>query len=47
MVFGFLKEHGIDTKNMSVQEAIDKFQEMNKSDDLTTDDDNDKILLAV
>ena len=30
MVFGYLKEQGIDTKDMSVQEAIDKFQEMNK-----------------
>ena len=30
MVFGYLKEQGVDTKDMSVQEAIDKFQEMNK-----------------
>ena len=30
MEFGFLKDNGIDTKDMSVQEAIDKYQEMNK-----------------
>lgn len=33
MVFGFLKDNGIDTKDMSVQEAIDKYQEMNKETD--------------
>lgn len=32
MVFGYLKEQGIDTKDMSVQEAIDKYQEMNKGE---------------
>ena len=37
MVFGYLKEQGIDTKDMSVQEAIDKYQEMNKEENNTKD----------
>ncbi len=31
MVFGFLKEKGIDTSKMSTQEAIDKYNELNNS----------------
>ena len=30
MVFGSLKEHSIDTKDMIVQQAIDKFQDIDK-----------------
>lgn len=33
MVFGVLKEHGIDTSDMSVEEAIEKFNELEDSDE--------------
>ena len=47
MVFGYLKEQGIDTKDMTVQQAIDKFQEMDKGNakekGLSINDNNGKI----